>query len=116
MKNNKWKILEVLCKFLLIAFMVSAPVVQAVDLNQGPSAEDKANYDQMLIPVMKIYNFIKYTVSVVAAIALLYCGISYMFSGNDIKKRDSSKTMAAYVLIGLVIIWGAPVAVNMLTS
>ena len=105
---------SMLLKFFIIVVVLAMPVAQAVELDQEISSEDKAQFDQMLVPVMKIYNFIKYAASVIAVIALLIAGISYMFSSNDIKRRDSSKNMAAYILIGLVIIWGAPVAVNML--
>ncbi|MBI2657619.1 TrbC/VirB2 family protein [Candidatus Woesearchaeota archaeon] len=68
----------------------------------------------MLTPVSKIYTFIKYAASLAAAIALLVAGVNYMFSGSDIKKRDTSKHMAAYVLIGLAVIWAAPFVVNLL--
>ena len=76
----------------------------------------KAKFDEILSPVTKIYNLIKYGASLVAVIALLFAGISYMFSGNDIRKRDTSKNMAAYVFIGLVVIWAAPFVVNLLIA
>ena len=88
----------------------------AASLDSTISAEDKAKFDEVLTPVMKIYNFIKYTASLIAVIALLFAGISYMYSGNDIRKRETSKSMAAYVLIGLCIIWAAPFVVNLLIS
>lgn len=52
------------------------------------SPEDKEKFDQILEPVFKIYNFIKYIASVVAAIFLLYSGITYMTSGSDPKKKE----------------------------
>jgi len=112
MKN--YKVLDILSKFLLIVFILTVPIAQAVDLNQPMTPEEQSQFDQILIPVMKIYNFIKYAASVIAVIALLFAGISYMFSAEDIRKRDTSKNMAAYVLMGLAIIWAAPIAVNML--
>ncbi len=86
----------------------------AASLDTPISDADKAKFDQILTPVAKIYNLIKYATSLVAVIALLFAGINYMFSGNDIKKRDTSKNMAAYVFIGLTVIWAAPFVVNML--
>lgn len=86
----------------------------AASLDTDVSAEDKAKFDQILSPVSKIYTFIKYAASLIAAIALLFAGINYMFSGNDVHKRDTSKHMAAYVLIGLAVIWAAPFIVNLL--
>ena len=56
----------------------------------------------------------KYIVSIVAAIFLLYAGISYMTSGSDPRKRDLAKGIATYVVIGLLIIWAAPMIVNLL--
>jgi len=82
--------------------------------NTTITAEDKAQFDEVLKPVNKIYNFVKYTASILAAIALLFAGIMYMFSGTDIKKRDTAKGMATYVIVGLVVIWAAPFAVNIL--
>jgi len=63
---------------------------------------------------MKIYNFVKYISSVVAAIFLLYAGITYMTSGGDPKQRDQAKSIAGYVVIGLMIIWAAPIIVGVL--
>ena len=110
-----------LARFLMYFFVLMLPLVhsaqaQTADLDTTISPEDKAKFDEVLTPVMKIYNFIKYTASVIAVIALLFAGISYMFSGNDIRKRDTSKNMAAYVFIGLIVIWAAPFAVNILLT
>ena len=78
------------------------------------SAEDKAEFDNILEPVVKIYNFIKYIATVVGAIFLLYSGISFMTSGSDPRKRDMAKSIATYVILGLLIIWAAPMVVNLL--
>lgn len=101
---------------LLLALMVMLPLVVAetVDLDTEVTPEDKAQFDEILTPVMKIYNFIKYISTAVAAIFLLYAGISYMTSGADPRKRDTSKNIAMYVVIGLIIIWAAPIVINLL--
>lgn len=112
-RHNLWKYLIYMVLLLPLAFPVNA---QSADLDTTISAEDKAKFDEILTPVMKIYNFIKYTASAIAVIALLFAGISYMFSGNDIKKRDVSKNMAAYVIIGLLIIWAAPLVVKIIIA
>ena len=105
--------MEILSLFLVLTLPLMK-VVEAANFNTTVSDEDKAKFDQVLTPVTKIYNFIKYAASLVAVIALLFAGISYMFSGNDIKRRDTSKHMASYVLIGLSVIWAAPFVVNLL--
>ena len=114
MKNeSNWNWLKYMSFFLVILFPLMK-VAHAAELDTTISEEDKTKFDQILTPVTKIYNFVKYAASLIAVIALLFAGISYMFSGNDIKKRDTSKNMAAYVLIGLSVIWAAPFAVNLL--
>jgi uncharacterized membrane protein len=103
-----------LVKFLVILFLLGMPVVYAADLDTEISDEDKEAFDEILTPVMKIYNFILYTASVIGVIFLLFAGITFMTSGTDFKKRDDAKYMAAYTLIGLVIIWAAPLVVNLI--
>jgi hypothetical protein len=93
-----------------------APIIstsaQAADFDQEISPEDKEQFDKMLEPVMKIYNLIKYAASVIAGIVFLIAAITFMTSGADPKKRDVAKSMAMYVVIGMVVIWVAPLAVN----
>lgn len=109
-----WKFL--VCKFFLIAFLLTTPIVKAIDLNTSISDSDKQQFDQILSPVTKIYNFVKYGISLLAVIALMVTAGSYMFAGNDIKRREASKTRAGYILIGLALIWAAPYIVNLFTS
>jgi type IV secretory pathway VirB2 component (pilin) len=116
MKMIKNKVVEWLVSFGMLAMVLSPTLVAAIDLNTEPTAEDKAAFDNILTPVMKIYNFIKYAASAIAVITLLFAGISYMTSGSDPKKRDNAKGITTYVIIGLVIIWGAPMIVNMLIA
>ena len=99
-------------------FMIMSPmlVAAAVDLNQQPNAQDQATFDQILSPVMKIYNLVKYIASALAGIALLFSGITYMTSGSDPKKRDNAKGMTMYVLIGLTVIWAAPFVVSLIVG
>jgi len=98
--------------------MLASPILvaAAADLNQQPSAQDQATFDQILTPVMKIYNLVKYVASALAGIALLGAGITYMTSGSDPKKRDNAKSMTMYVLIGLAVVWAAPLVVNLIVG
>lgn len=99
-----------------LALLISLPLVMSIDLSQQPSAQDQANFNQILQPVLTIYNLVKYMASAVAAIALLFAGITYMTSGNEPKKRDEAKSMAMYVIIGLVIVWASPILVNLIAG
>jgi hypothetical protein len=102
----------------VMAVMFLSPVLvsAALDLNQQPNAQDQATFDQILTPVMKIYNLIKYVASALAGIALLGSGITYMTAGSDPKKRDNAKAMTMYVLIGLAVIWAAPFVVSLIVG
>lgn len=100
-------------KILILLFvLISIPAVLGVDFNQDISQEDQDTFDQILEPVMKIYNFVKYTATVLAVVFLLFAGVTFIMSGNDQGKRESAKMMATYIIIGLIIIWVAPLIVN----
>ena len=100
--------------FILV--LLTADLIMAVDFNQTVSAQDQATFDQILYPIMTIYNLVKYLASAIAGVVLLFAGISYMASGSDPKKRDGAKNMAMYVVIGLVVIWAAPMVVQLITG
>lgn len=110
----KTEMLSLVAMLLLLAS--PALVAAAIDLNKQPTAQDQATFDQILEPVMKIYNLAKYIASAIAGIALLFTGISYMTAGSDPKKRDNAKAMTMYVLIGLAVIWAAPFVVKLIVG
>ena len=92
----------------VLLFLPTIALAESASLDADLSSDDKAQFDSILEPVLKIYNFIKYIASIVGAIFLLYAGISFMTSGNDPKKRDQSKNIAMYVVIGLLVICADP--------
>lgn len=96
--------------------MIALQFVVAVDFNQTISSQDKATFDQILVPVMTIYNLVKYIASAIAGVVLLFAGITYMTSGDDPKKRENAKNMAMYVVIGLIVIWAAPMIVQLIVG
>lgn len=97
---------------VLFVTMFTLQFTTALDFNQDISAEDQATFDTMLSPVMKVYNLVKYFASAIAVVVLLFAGITYIMSGNDPGKREQAKNMAMYVVIGLIVIWLAPLVVN----
>lgn len=102
---------------VMVLALLLLPAVLAVeyaDVNTQPTPEEQATFDQILQPVVKIYNFVKYVATVVAVIILAIAGISFMTSGTDPKKRDTAKGMATYVVLGLLMIWAAPLIVGFL--
>ena len=101
---------------ILLVLLLAMPIALAVDFNSQVSAQDQQTFDQILEPVMKVYNFVKYAATVVAVLFLVFAGITFITSGSDQAKRESAKTMATYIVIGLIIIWVAPLIVSYLTQ
>ena len=101
---------------VFLVTLLSMQVVMAMEFNQTLSSQDKQTFDQMLSPVMKIYNLVKYSATVLAVLVLLFAGVMYITSGSDPGKREQAKNMAMYVIIGLVVIWAAPLIVNFIVG
>jgi type IV secretory pathway VirB2 component (pilin) len=112
MKQKVWSILGLM--FLLLA--VGLQLVSAVDFDEDISAEDKATFDEILDPIMKVYNLVKYAASVIAVVVLLFAGITYLTAGGNPGKREQAKNMIMYVVIGLVVIWAAPLIVDFIVG
>jgi len=98
--------------FALFVGFMALQLVVALDFNQEISDQDKQAFDQMLEPVLRVYNFAKYTATITAVIVLLFAGIKFLTAGGNPKQREDAKSMIMYVAIGLAIIWAAPFAVN----
>lgn len=99
---------------ILLMLVVLSTAVLAVDFDTGPSAADKAAFDKILEPVMKIYNFVKYAATVIAVMMFVFAGITFITAGGDVGKRKEAKNIAAYTVVGLVVIWAAPLVVEYL--
>lgn len=67
-------------------------------------------------PIAKIYDLIKGIVSILGIIAITIAGALYMFSGSNIQSRENAKSMVSYAVIGLVLVWVAPLIVGYLTA
>ena len=102
--------------FALFALLVFSQVVSAGEIGDEISEEDQATFDQILEPVMKIYDLVKYSATFIAMLVLLFAGVSYMLSGSDPKKRESAKSTVMYVVLGLLVIWAAPLVVNFIIN
>jgi hypothetical protein len=109
---------KVLFAFGVLAFVVliCTQLTLAYEFNQTISQQDKQTFDQILEPVLKVYNLVKYMSTVLAALVFLFAGITYVSGGSDPKKRDTAKNMAMYVLIGLALIWAAPLVVTFIVG
>ena len=72
-----------------------------------------ATYDQILQPIQAVYDLVKYAVTIIAGLVMLFAGITYIMSGSDPGKREQAKNMIMYVIIGLAVIWAAPFIVKL---
>lgn len=97
-------------KPLLLLLLLLVPVAFSAD---EISDEDKAKFDKILEPVTKIYNFVKYAATVIGSLFLVFSGFTFVTAGNDQHKRESAKTMAGYIVVGLIVIWIAPFLVSL---
>jgi type IV secretory pathway VirB2 component (pilin) len=91
-------------------------VVLLVLLALTPLAFAQADIDAITTPLTRIYDLLKSVVSVIAVIAITIAGARFMFSGDNIQQREASKAMVGYCIMGLVVIWVAPLMVNYLTA
>ena len=100
---------------VFFALLMSTPLVIA-GFDDDISNSDKDTFDEILEPVMKIYNLVKYSATVIAVIVMLFAGVGYMTSGNNPAKREDAKNMLMYVIMGLIVIWAAPLIVNFIVG
>ena len=96
----------------LLLLMLAVPMVSAQYNN--PVQGDTGEFDTILEPIFKVINFVKYAATVIGVLVLIFAGISAMLSGGDPGKREMAKNMAMYVVLGLAIIWAAPLVVNLI--
>jgi len=107
---------QLLASLFLLLLLGLPFVAAAVDFNQGISSDDEETFDEILTPVMKIYNLVKYIATALSGVVLLVAGLNYIISGSNPGKRESAKSMAMYVVIGLLVIWAAPLVVKFLVG
>jgi type IV secretory pathway VirB2 component (pilin) len=102
---------------LLFVATLFAPVVLAeIDFDSELSEEEEEQVDEILEPVMKIYNFIKYAATVIGVIMLVFAGVTFIMAGGDTGQKEKAKNMAVGVVIGLIVIWIAPTVVEFIFS
>jgi type IV secretory pathway VirB2 component (pilin) len=89
----------------VLAFFLVLTIVQVSAAN--------SQYDEILQPVQNVYDFVKYAVTVIAGLVLIFAGYTFITANNDPKKKESAKNMIMYVIIGLAIIWAAPLIVKL---
>src|SRR3989344_9017238 len=96
-----------LINILVTIFLVIMPFVYRsvyADVNiHPPSAEDINTFNQILEPVMKVYNFVKYAASALAVLFIIFAAVQ-MFINNNPMEKENAKTKMMYIVIGLIVI------------
>ena len=103
--NKMWPLLFLL--LLAIPIALAAP-----DFDRDLTPEEEAQFDEILEPIMRVYSFIKYAATVIGVLVLVFAGVSFITAGGEQGKKDRAKNMGVGVIIGLGIIWIAPVVVD----
>ncbi len=102
-----------LAPLLVILLLFAIPLAFAkIDFNSTITPSEEKQFDAILAPVMKIYNFVKYAATVAGVLMLVFSGISFVTAGGETGKKEKAKNMATGVIIGLIIIWIAPLVVK----
>ena len=96
----------------ILLLLLLPTVLAAIDFDEGLSRSEEEQLDQILAPVLKIYNFIKYAASVAGVLMLVFAGITFITAGGEQVKKEKAKNMAVGVVIGLIVIWIAPLVVE----
>lgn len=96
--------------------MMILTISQSSALPPPPSSTETATFNQILKPVWQVYNFVKYLATALATLFLLFSGIMYVTSGDDIMKRENAKHAIGYIILGLIVILGAPYLVQLFTT
>ncbi len=99
--------------FAILLLLLVLPMVAAeINFDEELDAEDEEQFDEILSPIMKIYNFIKYGATVFGVMMLVFAGITFLTSGGEQGKKEKAKNMGVGVVVGLIVIWVAPLVVN----
>jgi uncharacterized membrane protein len=99
---------------LLFLLLLMPLAIAELDFDQGLTAEEESQVDEILAPVMKVYNIIKYAATIIGVLVLVFAGVSFLTAGGDTGKKDKAKHMMIGVIVGLIVIWVAPLIVRLI--
>ena len=112
-RSRRCGLMLILTGLMLMTTIVSVSAQSATP----PSGNiDTATFDKILEPIWKVYDLVKYVATAIAMLFIVFAGIMFMTSGNDIMQREKAKHTIAYVIVGLVVIWAAPFVVQFIAS
>jgi len=101
--------------FLLL--LVVTPIAYGeLNFDQGLSAAEEAQVDAILAPVMKVFNIVRYAATIIGVLVFVFAGVSFLTAGGETSKKQRAKNMMAGVVVGLIVIWAAPMVVKLIFS
>ena len=74
------------------------------------------SYDSLSVLVLDLINFAINASVVLAVVALIVAGFKYILAMGDEKKTEDATKSLIYAIVGLVIVFIAPLIVNFLTE
>ncbi|GAJ16254.1 unnamed protein product [marine sediment metagenome] len=98
---------KLLLLVLVLSLILPIGFAEDVELTEG----QEAGMAKIKTSILQIYEMVKWVATAIGALMLAFVGMKFMTSGNDPHARNEAKTMATYIVIGLIVIWLAgPVA------
>ena len=74
------------------------------------------SYDSLSVLVLDLINFAINASVVLAVVALIVAGFKYILAMGDEKKTEDATKSLIYAIVGLVVVFIAPLIVNFLTE
>jgi type IV secretory pathway VirB2 component (pilin) len=74
------------------------------------------SYDGLSVFILDLINFAISVSVVLAVVALIVAGFKYILAMGDEKKTEDATKSLIYAIVGLVIVFIAPLIVNFLTE
>ena len=100
----------------LVLGSVLAHSVSATDFNQPITDQEKATFSKITEPISKMYNLFKYVLGIAAIFASAVAAFLFITGGSDVTKREKAKNLLMYIVIGLGVVWIAPLLVEYMTG
>ncbi len=104
---NDWSYPRIIDFFLLVVVMSMSFVMPVVHAQ----TTDTSAYNEILKPIQKIYDLVRYAATLLALLGFAFAAIQLIIAGTNTGKREKAKTMMASIVGGLFVIWAAPLVV-----
>lgn len=98
------RIVDFFILFAVISMGFVMPVVHA-------QTTDTTAYNEILKPIQKIYDLVRYAATLLALLGFVFAAIQLILAGTNTGKREKAKAMMASIVGGLFVIWAAPLVV-----